>query len=214
MNIKFERDTLLGQLKSNSRVAVSKLRTIARNWVRENKEIDSKTFIAPLDLLYSGPSREEKVLASMIVGLFPTHLVTLKEARLDLWLGQLAGWEEVDSVCDEIDIWFRADQKRREHLLRVWNRHSQIEKRRASLVVLCSSVSKDSSVYLADLSFECIDILKGETHAMITKAISWLLRSLIKYHKNEVEKYLKQNAATLPKIAVREVARKLETGKK
>ena len=231
MNVKSQRDFLLAELKRHARdagrfnlakylgtshtlfnVGVPQLRRIAIGWVKEHK--DGNQLIELIDLLYTGTSREEKVLASMILGRFPKHLAELNEKYLDRWLGTLEGWEEVDSMCDEIDLWFRADQKKRERILRKWNRDSQVEKRRASLVVLCSSVSKDSSVYLADLSFECIDPLRGEANVMITKAISWLLRALIKYHKNEVAKYLKQNTATLPKIAVREVSRKLETGKK
>jgi len=49
---------------------------------------------------------------------------------------------------------------------------------------------------------------------MITKAISWILRAMITYHKDDVRSYLKENLATLPKIAIREVTRKLETGRK
>ena len=49
---------------------------------------------------------------------------------------------------------------------------------------------------------------------MISKAISWVLRSLIKHHRKLVADYLTSNVATLPKIAVRETLIKLETGKK
>ena len=49
---------------------------------------------------------------------------------------------------------------------------------------------------------------------MITKAISWLLRSMIRHYKNEVSDYVNAQADTLPKIAVRETLVKLKTGRK
>ena len=53
-----------------------------------------------------------------------------------------------------------------------------------------------------------------EKEVLITKAVSWLLRSMIKYYRNEVTDYLNENKESLPKIAVREVSIKLETGRK
>ncbi|MDP2951009.1 MAG: DNA alkylation repair protein, partial [bacterium] len=64
------------------------------------------------------------------------------------------------------------------------------------------------------LAFENIEKLKPEKDILITKAISWLLRNLIKYHKKEVADYLKKNKNSLPKIAVRETEKKIKTGKK
>jgi 3-methyladenine DNA glycosylase AlkD len=49
---------------------------------------------------------------------------------------------------------------------------------------------------------------------MITKAISWVLRSLVKHHRSEVENYLDTHEESLPRIAVREVRVKLDTGRK
>lgn len=49
---------------------------------------------------------------------------------------------------------------------------------------------------------------------MITKAVSWLLRSMIRHYKQEVSDYVDANINTLPKIAVRETLVKLKTGKK
>lgn len=211
---RFNISKYLGTSHKVFNVPVPKLRAIAASWVKENEEIEFKKFVEFLDELYRGVSREEKVLASMILGRMPKHLIAMDAINIDRWIGKLEGWEEVDSICDEIDVWLRADIKKRLNDLNHFNKDKQIEKRRASLVVLCNSVRHDDNKELAQLSFQFIENLKAEKHVMITKAISWLLRALIKYHKNEVAKYLKQNTTTLPKIALREVTRKLETGKK
>jgi 3-methyladenine DNA glycosylase AlkD len=67
---------------------------------------------------------------------------------------------------------------------------------------------------LADFAFMNIDKLKKEREILVTKAISWLLRDLIKHNRPRVETYLKENEDTLPKIALRETRTKLLTGRK
>jgi 3-methyladenine DNA glycosylase AlkD len=64
------------------------------------------------------------------------------------------------------------------------------------------------------MAFKNIDKLKQNGHILVTKAISWLLRDLIKHHRQKVETYLKDNENTLPRIAIRETRTKLLTGKK
>lgn len=211
---KFDLATYLGTTHKVYNVRVPKRREIAKTWAKEHKDIRRDNLVRLVESLVKGASHEEKNLASLILGRYPKHLVALDAHWLDVWMSELTGWAEVDSFCDEIDIWFRADVAKRVALLKKWNKDKQIEKRRASLVVLCSSVRNDDSEALRDLSFAFIDALKSEKHVMITKAVSWLLRALIKFHKTEVAHYLKENASTLPRIAIREVTRKLETGKK
>lgn len=233
MNVKAERDLLLAEIKRGRHdagrfdlakylgtghvvynVPVPERREIAKLWAKEHKDISRDDLVRVVDALFKGASHEEKNLASLILGRYPKELVGLDARWLDAWMGKLTGWAEVDSFCDEIDVWLRRDAAKRVSLLKIWNKDKQIEKRRASLVVLCSSVRNDDSRALRDLSFSFIDELKMGKHVMMTKAISWLLRALIKYHKADVALYLKENASSLPPIAVREVTRKLETGRK
>jgi 3-methyladenine DNA glycosylase AlkD len=75
-------------------------------------------------------------------------------------------------------------------------------------------VSQSANEEFADLAFTLINRLKHEKDILITKAISWLLRAMIKNHKSKVAAYLQKNYDKLPKIAARETKRKLETGRK
>jgi 3-methyladenine DNA glycosylase AlkD len=81
-------------------------------------------------------------------------------------------------------------------------------------VLLARPVSQSGDERIATLAFEIIGRLRNEKDVLITKAVSWLLRSLIKNHQDEVREYIANNSEELPKIAVREVRNKLETGKK
>jgi 3-methyladenine DNA glycosylase AlkD len=87
-------------------------------------------------------------------------------------------------------------------------------KRRASLVLLTRPLRESDDPRLARLAFAIIGRLKHEKDILVTKAVSWLLRALIKYHRREVEAYLEDNMDTLPKIAVRETRNKLQSGRK
>lgn len=211
---KFDLATYLGTTHKVYNVPVPILQRLAKDWAKIHRSVSQDNLVLLIDALFRGESREEKKMASLILGTFPQYFRVLKSSYLDQWIGELTGWEEVDSFCDEIDVWLRVDVANRLSLLKKWNKDKQVEKRRASMVVLCSSVRNDDGQTLRDLSFAFIDEVKAEKHVMITKAISWLLRVLIKYHKSAVARYLKENASTLPSIAVREVKEKLKTGKK
>ena len=134
----------------------------------------------------------------------------------DFWLDNAEGWAEVDSICqgnftaDEI-LYKWLDW---EKLIRVFSNSKNIHKRRASLVLLTGPVRHSVDMRLSELAFDNIGKLKNESNILITKAVSWLLRDLIKNHKVEVEKYLKQNLNSLSRIAMRETTNKLRSGKK
>jgi 3-methyladenine DNA glycosylase AlkD len=135
---------------------------------------------------------------------------------LNKWLENLEGWAEIDSICQNK---FKAKEilgnwGEWHNFLNSWNISSQISKRRASLVLLTGPVGQVNDKRLSTLAFENIDNTKGEKDILITKAISWLLRSLIKNNKEEVSRYLEENKESLPKIATRETKVKLKHGKK
>ena len=91
---------------------------------------------------------------------------------------------------------------------------ANINKRRASVVLLTGPVHYDQDHRLADLAFAVIERVKGQRPILITKAVSWLLRALADRHHDAVAAYIDANEATLPKVAVREARTKLRTGTK
>jgi len=134
---------------------------------------------------------------------------------LDKWLNNAEGWGEVDSMCQSS---FSSDElltnwKSWEKLILSFSKDKNVHKRRASLVLLNKSIKESIDKRLPVLAFTIIDKLKKENDILITKAISWLLRSLIKNNRRLVEDYLRQNN-DLPAIAIRETRNKLLTGKK
>lgn len=195
-------------------VSMPSMRTIAASFKKENKALSFDEYRTILDALFRSLSFEEKIMGSLIFGSFPKLLPRISRVKLDDWLSDLTGWAEVDTYSDEVDKWLMSNPKEGTALLKHWNNDSYLEKRRASLVVLCRTFRHDPDPKWKTLAFDFINNLTHEKHVMITKAISWILRAMIKNHKADVRHYLKKNLTTLPKIAIREVTRKLETGRK
>ena len=87
-------------------------------------------------------------------------------------------------------------------------------KKRGELVLLCKSLRQSDDLRLLDQALTTVSSLTLEKDVLITKAISWVLRSAIKNHPSEIKIFLEQNKSILPRIAYRETSKKLTTGKK
>lgn len=123
---------------------------------------------------------------------------------------------EVDVICQSAYTApeVLANWQNWEKLIKDYSKSMNIQVRRASLVLQNPSVRKSNDQKIRHLAYETIDKLKPEREILITKAVSWLLRSLVILNKEEVKNYLIKNKLTLPKIAYRETLRKISTGKK
>src|ERR1700719_3803506 len=216
-------DSYLGSGHHYYDVSVPTLRTLAKAWLKNNGGIPDAEFLAVLDRLYRGKSYEEKVLASILLSYHRTSPGTIGPKLLDVWLEHLVGWAEIDSLCvfsssaarrnfteDEI----LADWSEWARFIRKLSRDENINKRRAALVFLTVPLRYAEDKRLAALGFEVIEALKPERHIMITKAVSWLLRSMLRHHERAVAAYIRENRHSLPAIAVRETTRKITTGRK
>jgi 3-methyladenine DNA glycosylase AlkD len=80
--------------------------------------------------------------------------------------------------------------------------------------MLCSPLRHSDDEQLALATLQNVERLKHEKEVLITKAISWVLRSMVGRHKKLVAQYIKENKESLPPIAIRETLTKLKTGKK
>jgi len=196
-------------------VSIPALRALAKAWLKENKNVPATEFSAVLDSLYRGKSYEEKVLASVILSYHRAGRGVISTKQLDAWLDLLVGWAEVDSLC----AWWTAEEviagwPEWQRFIRSLSRNRNINKRRAALVFLTGPLRRSNDGRLAALAFETVEELKSESDKMITKSVSWLLRSMVPHHKRALSAYLKDNRQALPAIAVRETARKIATGRK
>ncbi len=197
-------------------VPVPERRRLAGAWLAAHKGATAAEVLALADSLMVGDTNEELSLGPMLAALHKPSRRALDPARVDRWLDNLQGWAEVDGLCQntlEAED-FRADWPAWSALIGRLAGDPNINRRRAALVLLTRPAAKSDDPRVAALAFATIERLKAEKPILITKAVSWLLRSLAARRPAEVAAYLDANAATLPAIAVRETRRKLETGRK
>ena len=197
-------------------VATPGLRRLARDWVRANRAAPPKDTLQVLDAMFAGGLHEEKTLAALILAYTGPARAATTPARLDAWLGELAGWAEIDSLCSNV---FQAEE-----FLSAWpawapwlrrlSEDANINKRRASLVLLTGPARYSDDPRLLATALGNVAWLQAERDILIAKAVSWLLRNLTLRHRSAVVAYLAENRTALPAIAVREVTAKLETGRK
>lgn len=192
------------------------LRAIARGWMRAHKDLKPDAFADLLTSLIEGESCTEKMMAGVLMGYSAKPQRDFDPAIFDRWLDHLVGWVEVDTLCtgDFITTQLPAQWPKWKKLILRLSKDANINKRRASLVLFCSPIGRVRDDRIAEVAFTVIDRLRSEKEVLITKAVSWVLRTMIKNYREAVVAYLRANADALPKIAVRETRAKLETGRK
>jgi 3-methyladenine DNA glycosylase AlkD len=209
-------DAYLGNAHPRYPISAPVLRKLTREWMRTHSGLSVKEFVTLLDSLVRGKSSTEKVTSGILTDYCTAEQLIFPPRLFNEWLEHLEGWAEIDAVCTGrySKVMIPKDLKTWKALLEKFSRSKNINKRRASLVFLCSPISHHHSKDMRDVAFATIDRLKHEKEILITKAISWLLRSMYRHYKADVKAYVSKNKDSLPKIAVRETLKKLETGKK
>jgi 3-methyladenine DNA glycosylase AlkD len=209
-------DDYLGTSHPRYAINAPTMRQIAKEWMRDHKNLSAKDFEKLLTSLIKGKSATEKVMAGMLMDAATKTQRQINPKVFDTWLDHLEGWAEVDCVCTgqftvtEVPRQWPVWKK----LLIQFSKSKNIHKRRASLALLCSPIRRMTDPNVAKTAFQIIQRLKGEKEILITKAISWLLRSMTETFKKEVTDFVNEFEPTLPKIAVRETRVKLLTGRK
>jgi 3-methyladenine DNA glycosylase AlkD len=209
-------DSYLGTSNPRYPINAPRMRAIGKEWIRQHKDLTAAEFAKLLTSLVKGKSSTEKVIAGILLDCSTRNQRKFDPTLFEEWLDHLTGWAEVDSVCTgkycltEIP----ADIPAWKGILTRLSKSKNINKRRASLVFLSTPISHSADPRLATIAFANINRLKKEKEVIITRAISWLLRSMVRHHRQALSSFLKKNEATLPAVAVRETKIKLKTGKK
>lgn len=197
-------------------IGIPKLRQVAKAWMKDHREMKAVEFKGVLTSLIQGKSSTEKCLAGILLDLSKTDQRKFSPAIFNSWLNHLVGWAEIDTLCTNSYAATEIPEKWKswKPLLTKLAKDKNLNKKRASLVLLCTPLRKSDDPRLATFSFQQIDRLCHHKEIIITKAVSWVLRSAVGRHKGLVKEYLTKNAIKLPSIAVRETKMKLETGRK
>lgn len=197
-------------------VRTDDLRKLAKHTVQQHNAAPDADWLALLDQLYSGDIFEQRALAGILLGARHPLRRRLELARLRAWLDGQVGWAEVDITCQS--GWTDAEVLARwpawDAFLADLSESPNVSLRRASLVLLVSPLRGSADPRLTQRALANVQRLQHERDRMITKAVSWVLRSMIAMQPETVRAYLAANADSLQSTVVREVRTKLETGRK
>ncbi|MEY4929699.1 MAG: hypothetical protein RI909_423 [Bacteroidota bacterium] len=183
--------------------------------MKAHRELTASKFSLVLTSLVKGASSTEKTMVGILLDYSSLDQRKFNPKLFGSWLNYLEGWAEVDSLCTGrySDSEILSQWKIWKPLLIQFSKSNNIHQRRASLVLLCSPLRHSNDERLASMALQNVQQLKHEKEILITKAISWVLRSMVKHHRGVVKDFMKQESG-LPAIAVRETMRVLETGRK
>lgn len=215
-----ELEFLARYLGSNKRylgIKTGDMLQLARNYAKRFDELTEKEIGELLNKLFTADTFEEHAIGGKIFTLLkPEKRQKISFTEIEKWLGQARGWVEVDVICqssytgEEVKESFAKWEK----AINKFSKSRIISLRRASLVLQTKPNREINDRKMRTLAFKTIGLLKHEKEILITKAVSWLLRSLTFQNRDEVKKYLEDNRQTLPRIAYRETMKKITTGKK
>ena len=197
-------------------VRTDDLRKLAKSTVQQHNAAPDAHWLALLDHLYGGDIFEQRALAGILLGALHPLRWRLDLARLRTWLAGQVGWAEVDTTCQS--VWTDKEVLARwpewDAFLADLSESPNVSLRRASLVLLVTPLRRSADPRLTQRALENVLHLQHERDRMITKAVSWTLRSMIATQPETVRAYLEANADSLQSTVVREVRTRLETGRK
>lgn len=198
------------------RVSVPDRRRLAKVWLVQHAADTAEEVLAMVEALLGGASHEERTLGPLLLASHAAARSLVTPERVSRWLEGLEGWAEVDALCqstltasDLLAAWASWERTLLGFPSSPYRSH-----RRAALVLLTRPVATSDDPRLTATAFAVIDASKADRDPYITKAVSWLLRSLVRRHREDVEGYLAVDSETLPALAVRETRNKLTTGTK
>ena len=197
-------------------LSVPQRRAVAKAWATQHRRDDAHDVLSLVESLMAGPTYEEKTLGPLLLASHAAARQAVTPAQVSRWLGGLRGWAETDHLCQSL---FPAEQLLAEwpswdQALAAMAQADQAERRRASLVLLTGPVRNHGDERLLSRSLANLQALKADRDPLVSKAVSWLLRTLIVRHLSVLETWMTTNKSDLSAAIRREVETKLSTGLK
>jgi len=191
------------------------LRGIAGAWQRAHEGVAREDLFALVEAMWDGESREERLVALELLQHYRRWIPDLTWAHFERWRRDLDNWETTDGLGMAIlGPWVLADPDARGDNLWDLIADEDVWSRRLAVVSTVGLNRARKDVSFPALTLELIDQVKEERHPMITKAVSWALRVMLKKDPDRVAAYLEENRGVLATHVVREVSNKLKTGLK
>ncbi|MAG54765.1 MAG: hypothetical protein CMJ83_00585 [Planctomycetes bacterium] len=196
-------------------VAVPAIRNVSRQTAKEMKGAPPKDVVALAQAFVDSGFLEARQLGYEILEFRKDALATLRTQDLRRLGKGMDNWASVDAFACSVAgrVWLGGGTTDAE--IHRWARSSDLWWRRAALASTVSLNFKSrGGTGDPDRTFAICEMLHDDHEDMIVKALSWALRSVIPHDASRVGAFLVDHEETLHPRVVREVSRKLTTGKK
>ena len=194
-------------------VRVPVLKKIVAGITKDLQNVDDWEFLDFIEELYKGGSFEEMHLVCYLLSKRKSVLELIKWPLLKKWSESVDNWAINDNLsCLVIGPWVLLDfEGRVKYLERLIVSKNLWDKRLA----LVSIIIPNRHGLGWEKTLEFVEIVVKERNPMIVKAVSWVLREMVrKGAASEVKTFLERNKTVLAPLVVREVNNKITTGLK
>lgn len=199
--------------QENLGVYAQDLRRIVRNWRGPLKPESATTILALAIAIIDHNTIEGRQAAYEIIAAHQATFTALRKGHIEELGKGIDNWASVDGFgCWITGPCWRLGQIKDADIHR-WARSKDPWWRRLALVstVPLNTPSKGGEGDSLRTLHVCSMLVRDE-HIMVHKALSWALRALTRWDKPSVRRFLADNS--VPALVIREVTRKLKTGRK
>jgi 3-methyladenine DNA glycosylase AlkD len=204
---------LENEISSANSSTVPVLRAIRKRISRQITCVDRSVIIeAALTLIANG--QIHRFVPYELVQYHPATMERITWQEIEQLADGIASWSEVDSFGCSISGPAWAAKRIDDSKIKIWAKSPDRWLRRAALVSTLALNGRHPAGESTRRTLEICRMLIGDRDDMIVKALSWALRRLGTRDPAAARNFIDQHRAKLANRIVREVTRKLETGRK
>lgn len=196
-------------------VYTADLRAVVRDFKNRLKAADGETVHEVGRHLLAKKVTECRQVAYELISGHQGARELLDQERVEA-LGQgLDNWCCVDNFCYCIAGRAWREGRLEDDVIQHWVRSPDLWWRRVAVVsTVALNTKSQGGKGDAKRTLAICRAVVGDKEIMVQKAISWALRQLVSWDRAAVADFLSENDEELSKLVIREVNRKLQTGKK
>jgi 3-methyladenine DNA glycosylase AlkD len=201
------------QILSAGSTSVPVLRPIRKNISRKIKPLDRQIVIEAALALISR-NRVHRFIPYELVRNHPAAMEGITWSEIEQLAEGMGSWSEVDSFGCFVSGPAWAAERIRDSKIKGWAKSSDRWRRRAALVSTLALNGRPIARDSTKRTLEICQMLISDRDDMIVKAMSWALRRLGSVDPEASRNFIDRHRERLASLIVREVTRKLETGRK
>jgi 3-methyladenine DNA glycosylase AlkD len=190
---------------------VPTVRAAAKAAWHAHQTAERTMLIGPLDLLWTSPVHDDRVLAMALAQLFRDRFTTTDVAGpFARWLRDCQTWDLTDGLSTDVVGWIALRDPDAWPVIAGWTSDEWMWRRRASVLAHIPAIRR-GALRVEQFRDSCITLV-DEREFFIRKAIGWALRELATRDPDMTERLLLDFGNRASGLTLREATRRLPAG--